>query len=149
MRGPERRQHLHCILLAKVGSGDDRDRRLICRRRMMESGFIRTKHNLGTDTAAVVRTQPRKMFQRTLVILLPHQQHGRLVIRLAIPGLDQQKLFVNAKSSGSRRLVAFRLLHIDPAQIQIRTCKLRIVQNGCRELLDGTIGMSLLNLDNA
>ncbi len=82
---PKRRQYCHCVLLGKVGrGGHDRGRRFVCRGCVMESGLIGAKHDLSTDAAAVVRAQPGQMLQGTLVILIPHQQHGSLVVRLGI-----------------------------------------------------------------
>ena len=63
----------------------------------MERGFIGAKHDLRTDAVAIVRPQPRETLQGTFVIVIPHEQHGGLVISLSIVWLPAQKPVIGAQ----------------------------------------------------
>ncbi len=89
------------------------------------------------------------MLQRTFVVVIPHQQHGGLVVGLSMVWLPAQKPVIGAQGRSSSRLIALGRLHVDPAKVQICTGQAWVVQNCSRELPDGAVPMALLHLDHA
>src|SRR5258707_8954855 len=89
------------------------------------------------------------MLQRPLVIVIPHEQHGGLVVSFRMVWFPAQKSAVDAQGRRSSRLIAFGRLHIDPAKVQIGAVDAWVMRNRRRELLDGAVPMALLRLDDA